>query len=97
MSVKEETIPITLWLAGRDYRIRINSKDEEAIRMALKIAADRLQELRQSLSGKDDQDFLAMCLIMYATDQVTGGKGIDPVYNAGVKEMEAEIDKALNS
>lgn len=90
-----ETIPITLWLAGRDYRIRINPKDEEAIRMAAKIATERLQELRQGYQGKDDQDFLAMCLIMYATEQVTGDKSLDPVYLAGIREMEASIDKAL--
>lgn len=94
---KEQTIPINLWLAGRDYRIRINSKDEEAIRMAMKIATDRLQELRQSLDGKDEQDFLAMCLIMYATDQVTGGKTVDPVFYSGIQKMEEDIDKALNS
>jgi cell division protein ZapA len=93
--MNNETIPITLWLAGRDYRIRINPKDEEAIRMAAKIATERLQELRQGYQGKDDQDFLAMCLIMYATEQVTGDKTLDPVYLTGIKEMEALVDKAL--
>lgn len=94
--MSNETIPITLWLAGRDYRIRINPKDEEAIRLAAKIATERLQELRQGYQGKDDQDFLAMCLIMYATEQVTGDKSLDPVYLAGIQEMEASIDKALD-
>lgn len=93
--MSNETIPITLWLAGRDYRIRIQSKDEEAIRSAIKIAADRLQELRQTYEGKDDQDFLAMCLIMYATEQVTGGKDLDPVFQAGLKAIGEELDKAL--
>lgn len=93
--MSNETIPITLWLAGRDYRIRIQQKDEEAIRAAIKIASNRLQELRQSYEGKDDQDFLAMCLIMYATEQATGSENSNPVYLSGLKEIEAELDKAL--
>lgn len=94
---KDELIPITLWLAGRDYRIRIRPKDEEAIRKSIKVASDRLQEMRQSYSGKDDQDFMAMCLIMYATELATGSKDIDSISLLQLKEIEAEIDKALEA
>lgn len=94
---ENELIPITLWLAGRDYRIRIHPNDEEAIRKSIKIASDKLQELRQSYSGKDEQDFLAMCLIMYATEMATGAKGMDEVGLSQLRDMEREISKALEN
>jgi cell division protein ZapA len=75
----EEYIPVTLWLAGRGYRIRIKKQDEVAVRMAVKIAEERITELRTGFAGKDDQDFIAMCLLMYATDQVMERSDLNPV------------------
>lgn len=91
----DELIPVTLWLAERGYRIKIKKKDEAAIRLAVKIADERIAELRTTYAGKDDQDFLAMCLLMYATDQVTEEGQLNPVQKSLLKDMESMIDKAL--
>jgi len=91
----EELIPVTLWLAGRGYRIRIKKQDEAGVRLAAKIADERVNELRHSYAGKDDQDFLAMCLLMYATDQVTEGNNLNPVQKKMVSEMIGQIEKVL--
>jgi cell division protein ZapA len=93
----DELIPVTLWIAERGYRIKIKKEDEAAIRLAVKLADERLAELRNSYAGKDTQDFLAMCLLMYATDQVTDPQQLNPVQQALVQEMEAKIDKALEA
>lgn len=89
----EDFIPVTLWLAGRGYRIRIKKQDEAAVRLAAKIADERITELRSSFAGKDDQDFIAMCLLMYATDQVTEGNELNPVQKELVKQMTEKIDR----
>ena len=89
----ELLIPVTLWIAGRGYRIRIKSKDEAAVRLAVKIADERVTELRSSFAGKDDQDFIAMCLLMYATDQVTENGELNPVQKELVKNMMDRIEK----
>jgi cell division protein ZapA len=89
----EELIPVTLWLAGRGYRIRIKKQDEAGIRLAAKLADERVNELRHSYSGKDDQDFLAMCLLMYATDQVTEKGALSPVQKDAVLNMIKDIEK----
>ena len=89
----EEFIPVTLWIAGRGYRIRIKRQDEAAVRLAVKIADERITELRTSFSGKDDQDFIAMCLLMYATDQVTEGNELNPVQKELVKQMTERIER----
>lgn len=91
----EELIPVTLWIAGRSYRIRIKAKDEAAVRLAVKIADERVTELRGSYAGKDDQDFIAMCLLMYATDQVTDSGELNPVQKDMIHSMMASIDKVI--
>ena len=90
---QESFIPVTLWIAGRGYRIRIKAKDEAAVRLAVKIADQRVTELRTSFAGKDDQDFIAMCLLMYATDQVTENGELNPVQKEMVNSMVERIDK----
>ena len=89
----EDLIPVTLWLAGRGYRIRIRKQDEAAVRLAIKIADERITELRTSFAGKDDQDFIAMCLLMYATDQVTESNELNPVQKDLIKQMVEKIDR----
>lgn len=92
----EEYIPVTLWIAGRGYRIRIKSQDEAAVRLAAKIADERITELRTSFAGKDDQDFIAMCLLMYATDQVTEGNNeLNPVQKELVQVLTEKIERVL--
>jgi cell division protein ZapA (FtsZ GTPase activity inhibitor) len=93
----DELIPVTLWIAGRGYRIRIKKSDEAAMRLAAKIADERINELRTTFSGKDDQDFIAMCLLMYATDQVSEGHSDDPVQQKQIANMIAKIDKVLET
>lgn len=90
----EEQIPVNLWLAGRSYRIRVAPSDEEAIRKAVKIADDKVQELRHHYAGKDDQDFLAMCLLMYATDNAIASSN-NPFIQNELKELIKKIDDAL--
>ena len=92
----DNLISINVWLAGRSYRIRIKPEEEAMVRKAVKLADDKISEMRTHYAGKDMQDFLAMTLITYATDEVTEGK---PSYNLFEKElnkMVSKIDKALN-
>jgi hypothetical protein len=50
-------------------------------------------ELKQTYSGKDNQDFLAMCLLMYAADS----NGEDSITIADdLKKLNEELDKALD-
>lgn len=96
MESNETYIPITLWIAERGYRIKIKKSDEEVVRMAAKGADQRLAELRRHFDGKDDQDYLAMCLLMYATDQVTEPLELTPLQQDKIKSFIADIDEVLS-
>lgn len=96
MSHEEELIPVTVWLAERSYRIKVTPSEEESVRRAIKVADEKITELRGSYAGKDNQDFIAMCLLMYATDSATENGGTPSVYvEEEVKKMIGRIDNAL--
>lgn len=93
--MQEETIPITLWVSGRDYRIRIKPEDEEAIRAAVDRMNDRLQDLKRNFHGKDEQDFIAMCLLMYATEEAVSPKKLNSTQSEMLKHMIEKVQGAL--
>lgn len=94
-SNNKDLIPVTLWIAERGYRIRVKPEDEEIIRLAVKLADEKITELRRSFAGRDDQDFIAMCLLMYATDQVTEPHDLAPAFEHKLSSMIERIDHTL--
>ncbi|MEO6833434.1 MAG: cell division protein ZapA, partial [Chitinophagaceae bacterium] len=86
-------IPVNIWLAGRSYRILIPPSEEAALRRSVKKADEQIAELRQHYAGKDDQDFVAMCLLMYASADAKNNP--TELINEALEEMIARIDKVL--
>jgi len=91
----DELIAINVWLAGRSYRIRIKAHEEEIVRKAIKRADERIAELRNHYAGKDDQDFMAMCLLSYAADSAIESSNI-PFLQDELNILVGKIDNALN-
>jgi cell division protein ZapA len=91
-------LPVNVWLSGRSYRIRIPVSSEAAVRRAIKEADQKITELRQHYAGRDDQDFVAMALVMYATAEAGGaGTSAGGGRDEDIAEMIRKIDKALES
>lgn len=65
----EELIPITAVIGDRSYRIKIEPGDEEVVRKTLKTINDKIIEFKTMFAGKDMQDYIAMVLVWYATEQ----------------------------
>ena len=68
-----ELIAISALIADRSYRIKINPEDEEVVRKTLKTINDKIIEFKTMFAGKDMQDYIAMVLIWYATEQTKEG------------------------
>ncbi len=94
MTPEDPHISINVWLSGRSYRIRVMPDEEEAVRKAVKVADDKIMNLRQHYAGKDDQDFVAMCLLMYAADLATQPSD-HLVMRDKLGDMIGRIDSAL--
>lgn len=91
---QEQLLPINVWLSGRSYRIKIKPEDEEAVRKALKIADNKIKEMRSDYAGKDDQDYVAMTLLMYAADSAVDVFN-NPNLSKEIQKMADKIDKAI--
>ncbi len=90
----EETLSISVWLAGRSYRIRIKPEEESAVRKAVKIADQKITEMRHHYAGKDDQDFMAMCLLTYAADTAIESFN-NPLLQEELNKLTKKIDKVI--
>lgn len=64
-----ELIAISAFIGDRSYRIKITPEDEEVVRKTLKTINDKIVEFKTMFAGKDMQDYVAMVLIWYATEQ----------------------------
>jgi len=64
-----ELIALSAFSGDRSYRIKIQPGDEEAVRRTLKSINDRIIEFKTRYAGKDMQDYIAMVLAWYATEE----------------------------
>lgn len=62
-------IPISIVVGDRTYRIKIQPKDEEVVRRTIKAINDKIVEFKTLFAGKDMQDYVAMVLVWFATEQ----------------------------
>jgi cell division protein ZapA len=93
----EELIPVNIVIADRTYRIKTNPSDEEVVRKTVKLINDKILEFKTNFAGKDMQDYIAMVIIWYAT-QNTGTEN-NSLSNQSIIEtlqkMESQIDKLV--
>jgi len=89
-------LSITIWLAGRSYRIRIDPREESAVRKAVKLADQKITEMRSHYAGKDDQDFMAMCLLTYAADTAVEAFN-NPLMQDELNKLSKRIDRVLEA
>lgn len=65
----ESLIAATVVIGDRSYRIKVRPEDEEVVRKTIKTINDKILEFRTQFAGKDMQDYIAMVLAWYATEQ----------------------------
>lgn len=93
----DELIPITITLADRSYRIKVEPQDEESVRSTAKFINDKVMEFKHSLAGKDMQDYVSMALIWLATQpaNTVGSVMLDTELKEGLERLETLVDKGL--
>jgi hypothetical protein len=87
-------IPISAVIGDRSYRIKIQPQDEEVVRKTLKMINDKILEFRTLFAGKDMQDYIAMVVIWFATEQLAQqAAGIE---QEGIEERMSKIESLLD-
>lgn len=84
----ESLIAATVVIGDRSYRIKIRPEDEEVVRKTIKNINDKILEFRTQFAGKDMQDYIAMVLAWYATEQNTA---------VAVEVEKANLEDQLNT
>ena len=82
-------------IGDRTYRIKIRPEDEEAVRNTVKVINDKVVEFKTQFSAKDMQDYIAMVLVWYATEQSQQTKSTLDIQTITDKlaQLESLIDK----
>lgn len=96
--MNQELIPLNLVIADRTYRVRINPADEEVVRKTVKTINDKVVEFKTHFAGKDMQDYIAMVLVWFATEQnaaISNQVNLDNVAGR-LQTLEKMIDGALD-
>lgn len=94
----EQLIPLNLLIGDRTYRVRIKPIDEEVVRKTVKTINDKLIEFKTQFAGKDMQDYIAMVLVWFATDQnaaISNQVNLDNV-SSRLQTLEKIIDGVLD-
>ncbi|MBM3412810.1 MAG: cell division protein ZapA [Bacteroidetes bacterium] len=94
-----ELIPISAQIGDRTYRIKVEPKDEALVRKTIQQINDKIMELKTLYVGKDMQDYIAMTMIWYATQQPaivsTANTQEDPSIGQGLALLEGLIESGL--
>ena len=91
----EPLIAATVVIGDRSYRIKVRQEDEEVVRRTVKTINEKIIEYRAQFSGKDMQDYIAMVLAWYATEQNEAIAAI--VEKENIEEKLTSIEKLLDS
>jgi cell division protein ZapA len=90
-------IPISAVIGDRSYRIKIQPDDEEVVRKTLKMINEKILEFRTLFAGKDMQDYIAMVIIWFATEQLAqqaAGQEMEEM-EEGLERIEKLLDGLL--
>ena len=71
-----ELIPANIVIGDRNYRLKIEPTDEETVRKTVKLINDKIVEFKTNFARKDMQDYIAMVLIWFATEQTKASAAI---------------------
>jgi hypothetical protein len=93
-----DLIPTNLVIGDRTYRVKIHPKDEEVVRKTVKTINDKIVEYKTQFAGKDLQDYIAMVLVWFATEQnaaISNQVNLDNV-SSRLQTLERMIEDALD-
>ena len=93
----QELIPANIVIGDRTYRLKIEPEEEETVRKTTRLINEKIVEFKTNFAGKDMQDYVAMVLIWFATEQNKFGSGWLKLNETieKLQAMEMQLDKAL--
>jgi cell division protein ZapA len=75
--MSEQLIRIVLTIAGRQYPVKVEPKEEKAIRSIEKSINQKINEFQIHYKGKDKQDCITMAMLSIAFEQLKPNSSSD--------------------
>lgn len=69
-----DIIVINVVVGDRTYRLKVHKNDEEKVRKTVKLINEKIIQFKTSFAGKDMQDYIAMAILWFATEQNKAGE-----------------------
>ncbi len=92
----QNLIPINIVIGDRTYRIKIEAAEEETVRRMAKKLNDQIADYKSQYAGKDMQDYLAMVLLSFVSEQHKNSPSPQgESENIVFQSLEQLLDKAL--
>ena len=92
----QNLIPINIVIGDRSYRIKIEAAEEETVRKMAKKLNDQLTSYKSQYAGKDMQDYLAMVLLSFVSEQNNKESKSQPMaLDIDFQSIESILDKAI--
>ncbi len=95
-----DKLKINVAVAGRNYPMNIERKDEESIRNAVSTIDKMVKSFESKYAVRDKQDVLAMCCVQFASklEKLQGRADIDDnELQNQLDELDIILSKALGS
>jgi len=86
---------ININVAGRSYRLKVETSEEEYVRAAAAAINDKVNEFSGNYAFKDKQDLLAMVCITFATELTKLNKATENSVAVNIEKLQ-EIDNLLS-
>jgi len=89
-------IPVNVVVGDRTYRIKIKAEDEEMVRKISKKLNEQVNSFKAQYAGKDMQDYIAMALLWFVSENHENGEKIKTDDIRGrLAKIEDDLDKSL--
>ncbi|MFI5172921.1 MAG: cell division protein ZapA [Chitinophagales bacterium] len=91
---------IQVTICDRPYRLKVKPEEEETVRKAAKIIAEKIKELQTQHTNSDRQDYLAMTVLTMMVEKLGEESKptehiTEPDINAELEQLNQQIQKAL--
>jgi cell division protein ZapA (FtsZ GTPase activity inhibitor) len=86
-------MPINVTIGDRSYRVRVSPADEEMVRRVIRKINEQILSFKTQYAGKDMQDYIAMVLLWFVTEQQEEGKSDE---HQSVTDKLRELDSFLS-
>lgn len=84
-----ERISREVLIANRTYPLKIHSQDEDKVIKIVQAINQKIDQLRGIYDARDNQDYLAMCLLQMSIQHASHQPSASPDIEADLSRIEA--------